>query len=133
MDVAQDTVELTLTGGPEAAAKARQALRALGDAIPDRLYDDLSLLVNELVTNSIRHADLGEEGWIKVHATIAPGVVRAEVTDSGMGFSPVIKQPNLMDIGGRGLYLLEELADRWGVSQDGQTRAWFEIDLARYL
>lgn len=133
MDVAQDTVELTLTGEPEAAAKARRALRALGDAIPERLYDDLSLLVNELVTNSIRHAQLGADGWIKVHAAVSSGVVRAEVTDSGTGFSPVIAQPALLDVGGRGLFLLEELADRWGVSQDGQTRAWFEIDLARYL
>ncbi|MDQ5816383.1 MAG: ATP-binding protein [Actinomycetota bacterium] len=132
MDVAQDTVELTLTGGPEAAAKARRALRALGDAIPERLYDDLSLLVNELVTNSIRHAQLGADGWIKVYAAVSSGVVRAEVTDSGAGFSPVIAQPALMDVGGRGLFLLEELADRWGVSQDGQTRAWFEIDLASY-
>jgi len=133
VDVAQDTVELTLTGGPETAAKARQALRALGEAIPERLYDDLSLLVNELVTNSIRHAKLGADGWIKVYAAVSSGVVRAEVTDSGVGFSPVIAQPALMDVGGRGLFLLEGLADRWGVSQDGQTRAWFEIDLARYL
>ncbi len=133
MDVAQDTVELTLTGGPETAVKARRALRALGEAIPERLYDDLSLLVNELVTNSIRHAKLGADGWIKVYAAVSSGVVRAEVTDSGVGFSPAIAQPALMDVGGRGLFLLEELADRWGVSQDGQTRAWFEIDLARYL
>ena len=132
MDVAQDTVELTLTGEPEAAAKARQALRALGGAIPEPLYDDLALLVNELVTNSIRHAGLGEDGWIKLYAAVTAGVVRAEITDSGRGFSPVVRQPALLDVGGRGLYLLEELADRWGVSDDGQTRAWFEIDLSRY-
>ena len=132
MDVAQETVELTLTGEPEAAAKARQALRALGEVIPEPLYDDLALLVNELVTNSIRHAGLGDDGWIKVYAAVTPKVVRAEITDSGRGFSPVVHQPALLDVGGRGLYLLEELADRWGVSDDGQTRAWFEIELSRY-
>jgi anti-sigma regulatory factor (Ser/Thr protein kinase) len=105
----------------------------LGEAIPEPVYDDLALLVNELVTNSIRHAGLGSDGWIKLYAAVtAAGVVRAEITDSGRGFSPVVHQPALMDVGGRGLYLLEELADRWGVSDDGQTRAWFEIDLSRY-
>lgn len=118
-----------LAGRPEAAAEARAALRDLTRVVSDEVFSDFALLVNELVTNSIRHADLGDEGWIRVRAEISGSSIRAEVSDSGRGFAPVVHTPGPSQIGGRGLFLLDELADRWGVSQDGAFRAWFEIDL----
>jgi hypothetical protein len=34
-------------------------------------------------------------------------------------------------VGGWGLFLVEKLADRWGVARNSLTRVWFEIDLDR--
>src|SRR4051812_26599771 len=44
-------IRLELASGPAAAAGARQALRALRDRLEHALYQDLVLLVSELVTN----------------------------------------------------------------------------------
>jgi hypothetical protein len=54
--------------------------------------------------------------------------IRIEVVDSGRGFSPDLKEPNLEDTGGRGLFLVDSLADRWGVDSQGGTRVWVELD-----
>jgi hypothetical protein len=50
------------------------------------------------------------------------------VTDHGPGFARVAEhRPGPEDPGGRGLSLVDALADRWG-SADGGTRVWFEVD-----
>jgi anti-sigma regulatory factor (Ser/Thr protein kinase) len=94
--------------------------------------DELRLLVNELVTNSILHAGGDERSWIHLTVKIIPNQrVRAEVRDHGPGFTPSI--PDQVDdadlIHGRGLFLVEHLADNWGVERSGPTKVWFELDL----
>ena len=57
--------------------------------------------------------------------------VRVEVGDPGEGFEPPSHQPtDLAEEGGWGLYLVDRLADRWGVSKDRGTMVWLEMDLA---
>jgi anti-sigma regulatory factor (Ser/Thr protein kinase) len=89
------------------------------------VLDDVKLLVNELVTNSVKFAARGKIG-LKVVA--ADESVRVEVHDDGPGFSPTTHQPSLEDTSGRGLFLVDALSDRWGVNLDGTTCVWFEID-----
>jgi anti-sigma regulatory factor (Ser/Thr protein kinase) len=49
------------------------------------------------------------------------------VTDHGPGFEPAPARPGPDQVAGRGLFLVDALADRWG-SADGGTRVWFEVD-----
>jgi len=94
----------------------------------DRL-DDAVLLVSELVTNSILHGELGDQGWIDVTVKVRSEAVRVEVADSGSGFGATrheLPPPDRTD--GRGLYLVRELSDRCGVAPDGASRVWFELD-----
>jgi anti-sigma regulatory factor (Ser/Thr protein kinase) len=84
--------------------------------------------VSEVVTNSVRHADVEEGSHISLHIETRPNVVRVEVTDQGPGFVPRVPQLRITQESGWGLYLVDELADRWGVDADGGTRVWFEID-----
>jgi anti-sigma regulatory factor (Ser/Thr protein kinase) len=98
---------------------------------PDRA-DELRLLVSELVTNSILHAGGDARSWIHLQVKIIPDRrVRAEVHDYGPGFKPDV--PEQVDdaelIHGRGLFLVEHLADSWAVEIGERTRVWFEIDL----
>jgi anti-sigma regulatory factor (Ser/Thr protein kinase) len=106
------------------------ALTPFLDATP---ADELRLLVSELVTNSILHAGGDERSWIHLTVKIIPQLrVRAEVRDYGPGFSPSV--PERVDddelIHGRGLFLVEHLADAWGVDKEGPTKVWFELDLS---
>jgi anti-sigma regulatory factor (Ser/Thr protein kinase) len=83
----------------------------------------LVLLVSELVTNSVIHG--GGTVPIEVGVTVGDRL-RVEVTDHGGSF-------RLGSFGRRragmgfGLYLVEQLADGWGMSMDGVTRVWFEL------
>ena len=81
----------------------------------------------ELVTNSVRHGGAGEDEWIGLDVAISPAALRVEVSDNGRGFTPAPVRPALDDPGGRGLFLVEQMADRWGHADAG-TRVWFEVD-----
>ena len=44
--------------------------------------------------------------------------------------SPKKRDADKTKVGGWGLYLVDQLADRWGVNRGKLTRVWFEIDYA---
>jgi anti-sigma regulatory factor (Ser/Thr protein kinase) len=100
----------------------------LGDISPAHT-DEVRLLVSELVTNCVRHADLGPQDSILVSLEVSEGRVKVEVADPGVGFRP-LASPAPHAGGGYGLLLLDRVADRWGVRSDGVTAVWFEVDLA---
>jgi anti-sigma regulatory factor (Ser/Thr protein kinase) len=120
-----DGISLRLRGGPEAAARARRALSKLRADIDPPLMETLRLLVTELVSNSVRHAR-SETVILKV--LVGRAAVLTEVTDEGPGFDPTDAGTPGTDDSGWGLFLVERLADRWGVNQDPDaTRVWFEL------
>jgi anti-sigma regulatory factor (Ser/Thr protein kinase) len=118
-------VTLKLRGGPEAAAEARAAVTRLRTDLEQPLLETLRLLVTELVANSVRHAAARTVG---LRALAGEGGVWIEVTDEGPGFDPRGHDHMASDESGWGLFLVERLADRWGVRRDGgRTRVWFEL------
>ena len=118
--------ELQVT--PEAAAEARHALGDLADVLPGGQGRDVRLLVSELVTNAVRHANLDAGDVIRLVIELADRVLRVEVHDPGGGFVPTAPAPDPARPSGWGLYLVAELADRWGVDSDERTLVWFELD-----
>ena len=115
---------------PGAAAEARRALEGLNDLLPSEKLDDVRLLVSELVNNSVVHAGLSPDEAITVTVTVQGGLARAEVRDPGPGFEPPQEPTPKPDLaGGWGLYIVDKVADRWGVAHTGSKSVWFEIDL----
>jgi anti-sigma regulatory factor (Ser/Thr protein kinase) len=121
-------VEHRLAVTPEAAAEARHALDDLGPRIADHRLRDVRLLVSELVTNAVRHANLADGDVILLVLVVGDGSLRVEVHDPGGGFVPTAPAPDPARPSGWGLYLVAELADRWGVDSDETTLVWFELD-----
>ena len=124
-------IDLKLRPTPGAVPDARRALDALDDEVSSQTLEDLRLLVSELVTNSVRHAGLHEAQTIELKVKLLPETVRVEVNDQGTGFEPTPRGARNDDQSGWGLYLVSRIADRWGVSSDGVTRVWFELDRRR--
>jgi anti-sigma regulatory factor (Ser/Thr protein kinase) len=123
-------LERKLAASPEAAREARVALGEVAAHIPAREFDDLRLLVTELVTNSLRHGGLGAGDAIDLFVQIEPETLRVEVHDPGPGFDAPVA-PEGADLGaGLGLYLLGRIADRWGIEGEPSTCVWFEMDLS---
>jgi anti-sigma regulatory factor (Ser/Thr protein kinase) len=124
------TVDIELAGTPQAAAEARQALDGLSEHVPERRLRDVRLLVSELVTNAVRHAGLKASDRIGLLVDRRDRVLRVEVDDPGHGFELRPPKPDPARASGWGLYLVDELADRWGMDRGGRggTRIWFELD-----
>jgi anti-sigma regulatory factor (Ser/Thr protein kinase) len=120
-----DGISLRVRGGPEAAARARRALSKLRADIDPPLMETLRLLVTELVSNSVRHA---RADTVILKVLVGRTVVLTEVTDEGPGFDPEDAGKRGADDSGWGLFLVERLAQRWGVTQQDQaTKVWFEL------
>jgi anti-sigma regulatory factor (Ser/Thr protein kinase) len=120
-----DGISLRLRGGPEAGARARQALSRLRADIDPPLMETLRLLVTELVSNSVRHA---RSETVVLKVLVGRSAVLTEVTDEGPGFDPANTGDPGSDETGWGLFLVERLSHRWGVNQNADiTRVWFEL------
>ncbi len=120
------TVELELPGHPDSVARARHALSDLARVTP-ALREDLRLLVSEVVTNAIRHSGAAPEEGVGLHIAVNGESVRVEVRDRGRGFIFRRASPDPARPSGWGLYLVAELADRWGIEDEQQTCVWFEL------
>ena len=108
---------------------ARDAANVLAPHVPASTLDDVRLLTSELVTNSVKHAGLGPTDWIRFRLVFQDGRVHVEVRDPGPGLGTAAVDGDAMRESGWGLYLLEQISDRWGTSRNGETCAWFELDV----
>ena len=122
-------LRMRLGSGPDAAAEARRALAKLRAELDPPLMETLRLLVTELVTNSVRHTDCDS---LTLRIAVGKAAVLTEVADEAPGFdlgSVVTSESAAHDPNaGWGLFLVERLARRWGVKEDGSTkRVWFEL------
>jgi len=118
----------TLDALPGAVAEARRwaagVTRGLLD--PDQAQS-LRLIVSELVTNALRHGAEGEQ--IDLAVTPKPEFLCVQVTDDGPGIAPRPRALETDEEGGFGLYFVEQLTRRWGVTRENRrTRVWFELD-----
>ncbi|MFM9444325.1 ATP-binding protein [Streptomyces acidiscabies] len=107
---------------PDARHALRELLHTWGK--PGR-SDIAELLTSELVTNALLHTD--DDAVLT--ATVGPDGLHVEVRD----FVDRLPQPEAphADDGthGRGLLLVQALADAWGVRPHGIGKAvWFELD-----
>jgi anti-sigma regulatory factor (Ser/Thr protein kinase) len=121
----EDGLSLRLDRRPDAAARARRGLANLRGDLDPPLMETLRLLVTELVTNSVRHTGAPS---VLLKVLVGSRVVLTEVTDAGPGFDPAETGSSAEDHTGWGLFLVERLAERWGVSKNGHgTKVWFEL------
>jgi anti-sigma regulatory factor (Ser/Thr protein kinase) len=116
----------SFTADRAAPRAARQALDELNGQIPRDLKDDIRLLVSEVVTNSVIHAQPEPPGEVVLNVWASDDVVRVVVTDRGPGFVAAELPPG-GDRSGWGLMMVDRLADRWGVELDHGTEVWFEL------
>ncbi|MBT2875334.1 SpoIIE family protein phosphatase [Streptomyces sp. McG7] len=111
---------------PEDAAPGRArrlARRQLSRWGMDELSDSVELLVSEVVTNAVRYAS--RPVTLRLLRT---DVLRCEVGDD-VPQLPRLRQARATDEGGRGLYLVNRLARRWGATRLSTGKVvWFELN-----
>lgn len=78
------------------------------------------LILSELVTNSVRHADGTDD--VDVWIGASNDQIRIEVTDGGPGFDTNTQRDGL------GLHIVDRVADKWGVlAGEAKFTVWAEI------
>ena len=104
-------------------AARRFALEAIGDAAA-QTRETVELLVSELATNSIRHAQTDFE----LAVTRCAGRIRVAVTDLAGG-RPTVRSPGPDEPTGRGLAIVEMLSEQWGVEHRAAANktVWFTL------
>lgn len=114
---------------PREVGAAREEVRALlHDWTCAEQVDAAVLLVSELASNVLLHTD--EDAALSAQLRGMPGGrrrLRVDVRDRGDEM-PHLRRPGEMASSGRGLLLVQELSDAWGVDPRGDGKSiWFEL------
>ncbi|MFJ8631958.1 SpoIIE family protein phosphatase [Streptomyces sp. NPDC093568] len=123
---AENVATWELSAGPTAAGQARSLVsERLAEWGLGELAFTTELVVSELVTNAYRYA-----GGPVMLRLIRDGSLICEVSDSS-STSPHLRQARSTDEGGRGLFLVAQLSERWGAryGRNGKT-IWAEQPLS---
>ncbi|GAA0601052.1 ATP-binding protein [Streptomyces crystallinus] len=110
---------------------ARSRLAGCGIRLDEPLAETLILLISELVTNAVVHTGCPAVLRMLFGPIGGPadgGTVRVEVADSS-ACAPKPRHADGDDTNGRGLELVDGLADRWGWQAEGAGKSiWCEVD-----
>jgi len=128
-EAAEGTLVLNIPAVPTSAAYVRRALADLLEPCSGSadFGETAALLVTELVTNAARHAG----GDLRLRADLHDHTLLVEVTDVNATLPVLAPAPGWDSESGRGLLLIDALADRWGSETDPPGKCvWFELSVA---
>ncbi|MFC8360671.1 ATP-binding protein [Streptomyces griseorubiginosus] len=107
-----------LSATPRGARLARHLaldqLRAWGLPYDTPVAEAVGAIVAELAANAVTHGRVPGRDF-ELRLSLVTGSVRVEVTDTRAEPLPAVRRAGPLDDGGRGLLLVEALADRWEV------------------
>ncbi len=113
-------------GRADQIAKARDFTRRVLASCP--MLDEATLLVGELATNAVTHTATGSGGQFDVIIYRDETAVIIAVMDEGSDNAPANRPHDLLAEDGRGLRLVELIADRWGYCGNERGRTiWLEL------
>lgn len=109
---------LQVESSVQAPGLSRSQLRPMRESL-EPCFEDVLLLVSELVSNSVRHSSSDE---IDVFVRANGSRIRIEVSDDGPGFTEESPRGD-----GLGLTIVEKLSDRWGLTSGDRFTVWAEL------
>ena len=122
------SVVFELPAKPAAVSAVRRVLLGCNGELPSSVRDDVLLLVSELVSNAVRHAAPGADRALRVELRRRRRTIWVAVFDGGGGFTAEAPRATRHESGGWGLFLVDQIADRWAVTPTASgTCAWFEL------
>ncbi|MEY9848987.1 ATP-binding protein [Streptacidiphilus sp. MAP5-3] len=116
-------LELPAERSSVAVARHRIAEQLDAWSVPRATRNDAVLLLSELATNAVVHT--ASTRMLCGAALLADGRVRVEVHDDNPAHCTLPDAPDLDEESGRGLLIVQELADAWGIAGSTCTKGKF--------
>lgn len=124
---------LLLPHTPSSVAVARRRLvdELVSRHVPDWVVEDAALVVSELMGNALRHARPLRSGRVRVSWRLVNERLQIAVSDGGSSTTtPRPSRRASAAVGGRGLGIVEHIADEWGVHHEcDATTVWASLTL----
>ena len=108
--------ETQLPGDASSVARARRFMASVLKDARQHTSEECALIVSELVSNAVRHANTD----VVLRVEERRGAIHLEIEDNGPG-EPEIKSPPVTELSGRGLKIVDALANDWGVRRTDQS------------
>lgn len=103
-------------------------LTAVG--VRDEACDDALLVLSELVSNAVTHAEPLPNGRIAVGWTVLDDALHLEITDGGAVTSPQASVAALFSGSGRGLDIVRTICRSWGVTEgERSVTVWADVPI----
>ncbi|HKB31467.1 MAG TPA: ATP-binding protein [Streptosporangiaceae bacterium] len=123
---ASSTVLLPYAPASVAVARRRLTTELLGAGIREPAAHDAALVMSELLSNALRHANPLPDGHVRVGWRLDADMLEVTVSDGGAVTRPHASRASLSSLGGRGLSIVTHLTWQWGVRTEdgGCTTVW---------
>lgn len=122
---ASTVIDLPYLSTSVAVAREHVSAELTARGASRRIIEDASLVVSELVGNALRHARPLATGQVRLSWERYDRRLELAVTDGGSSTTPTREPLSIASAGGRGLGIVEHLAEAWGVRRhDEVTTVW---------
>ena len=127
---ASSVLLLPFTASSVGVARRRLVSDLLEAGICAPAVTDAAVVISELLSNALRHAEPLPGSGLRVAWDLDGGSVRVSVSDGGAATRPELGEPTPYHTGGRGLRIVERLSRRWGTLSDAEgTTVWAEVQV----
>lgn len=129
---AHDTIRLPFASSTPSIARTKLAgFLTINRAAPG-VIDNALIVVSEMIANAVSHGVPTADGTIEISWTITDDLLEISVHDAGQGGSLKPIDFDEDSLSGRGLSIINRVADRWWVDMSQGTRVNAELALGQY-
>jgi len=130
--LAHDTVRLPFAPSTPGIARTKLAAFLTMQRASNGVIDDALIVISEMIANAVSHGVPGHDGTIEISWSISGSLLELSVLDAGVGghLKPVDFDED--SLSGRGLSIINRVADRWWVDMSAGTRVNAELALANH-
>jgi serine/threonine-protein kinase RsbW len=129
---AHDTVRLPFAASTPGIARTRLAAFLTVHRASDAVLDDALIVISEMIANAVCHGRPGNDGTIEVAWSINGTLLELSVLDGGVGGSLEPVDFDEDSLSGRGLSIINRVADRWWVDMSVGTKVNAELALTTH-
>jgi anti-sigma regulatory factor (Ser/Thr protein kinase) len=125
-----DTIRLPFVGSTPGIARTRLAGFLTVNRASNEVIDDALIVISEMIANAISHGVPTSDGTIEITWAINGTLLELSVYDAGVGGSLRPIDFDEDSLSGRGLSIINRVADRWWVDMSKGTRVNAELGLS---